>query len=242
MNKNLNAFSYSGNELEAFSAATNWKAYWSSQIAPYIGKNVLELGAGIGATAIALNQRNYDYWLALEPDKIMCERIEAKLIHGEFPSAYKIRHGTSNTLARDELFDTILYIDVLEHIEQDKEELERVSDHLIDGGHIIIVAPAHDFLYTEFDRKIGHYRRYNSKMLRKIIPTDAKIHAMYYLDSVGMLASIANKIFLKSDTPSLPQIKFWDQFMVRISRWVDRILLHRLGKSIICIIKKPNTK
>lgn len=242
MNKNLNAFSYSGNELEAFSAATNWKSYWSSQIAPYVGKQILELGAGIGATAIALNQRNYDHWLALEPDKIMCDTIETNLVHGKFPSGYKIRHGTSATLTKDELFDTILYIDVLEHIEQDKEELERVSKHLIDGGHIIIVAPAHNFLYTEFDRKIGHHRRYNNRTLREITPIGTTIQTMHYLDSVGMLASIANKLFLKTDTPSLSQIKFWDQFMVKTSRWVDRILFYRLGKSIVCIIEKSNIK
>jgi SAM-dependent methyltransferase len=233
------AFAYSGNELETFAVAVNWKAYWSSQIDPYLGQDVLELGAGLGATARALNHRRYRQWLGLEPDKGMCAVVQAQQAQGQLPAVYQIRNGTSLDLAPAELFDTILYIDVLEHIEHDREELERVSAHLVPGGHIVIVAPAHNFLFTDFDKKIGHHRRYDKALLRAAVPAALRIKKLHYLDSVGMLASLANRLVLKSDTPKLSQIRLWDSVMVRASRWIDPLTGHRLGKSIVCILEKP---
>lgn len=233
-------FVYSGNELEIFAAAVNWKAYWSSQIRPYLGDEVLELGAGLGATARALNHKPYRRWLGMEPDKTMCDTVQAQQGRG-MPAGYQIRSGTSADLAPDERFDTVLYIDVLEHIEDDRAELERACAHLVPGGHLIIVAPAHNRLYSDFDKKIGHHRRYDKAMLRAIVPTPLNVKQLHYLDSVGMLASLSNKLVLKSDSPSLAQIRLWDSVMVRASRWVDVLTGHRLGKSIVCILEKPRT-
>lgn len=238
MSEKPESFSYSGNELENFAQAVNWKAYWSSQIDPYLGQEVLELGAGIGATAKALSHRHYRSWLGLEPDQQMCDVIRSQMGQGGFPASYQIRQGTSNSLDAVERFDTVLYIDVLEHIENDSEELARVSGHLVDGGHIVIVAPAHNFLYTDFDKRIGHYRRYQKGMLRAIVPAGMHVRKMHYLDSVGMLASLANKLILRSDMPKLTHIKFWDTVMVGASRWVDPLIGHRIGKSIVCILQK----
>lgn len=240
MSASTEEFAYSGNELENFAAAVNWKAYWSNQIEPYLGQDVLEIGAGIGATAKTLNHRSYRSWLGLEPDKRMCAVIESELGQAALPQGYQIRNGTSLDLGAQEQFDTILYIDVLEHIEHDGEELERIAGHLKDNGHIIVLSPAHNFLFTDFDKKIGHYRRYDKRLLRAAVPMSLRIKKMHYLDSVGMLASLANKLILKSDTPKLAQIKLWDSLMVRASRWVDPLTGHQLGKSIVCILCKAD--
>lgn len=240
MPDHIEQFIYSGNELEMFAAAVNWKAYWSSQIRPYLGHEVLELGAGLGATARTLNHKPYRRWLGLEPDQAMCETVRTR--QGlDMPENHQIRHGTSVDLAPDELFDTVLYIDVLEHIEDDRAELERACAHLVPGGHLIIVAPAHNRLYSDFDRKVGHHRRYDKAMLRAIVPAPLNVRQLHYLDSVGMLASLANRLVLKSDSPSPAQIRLWDSVMVRASRWLDVLTGHRLGKSIVCILEKPRT-
>lgn len=233
------AFVYSGTELELFAAAQNWKSYWSREIDPFLGQHVLEPGAGIGATAKALNHRSYGRWLGLEPDAAMSRAVEAAIANGSLSANHVIVCGTSKDLKGQDLFDTILYIDVLEHIDDDGAELSRVAQHLMPGGHIIIVSPAHNFLYTPFDQKIGHFRRYDRAMLKAILPRGLTIERMRYLDSVGLLASLANKLILKSDTPKASQILFWDSVLVRASLWVDRLTFHRLGKSILCVMKKP---
>jgi SAM-dependent methyltransferase len=231
-------FSYTGKELENFLAAVNWKTYWSSQIQPFLGNDVLELGAGIGATVLALNYNNYRRWVAVEPDKEMCAILERLSINKSFGSGFEIVNGTSASLRNDDIFDTILYIDVLEHIEDDASELAIVCSHLAEGGHLIIVAPAHDFLYTSFDKKVGHYRRYNKTMLYSITPSKMVTKKFRYLDSVGLFASLANKFFLKSDTPSEKQIQFWDKFMVRTSRVTDIVTGYTIGKTIVYILQK----
>ena len=234
----MSKLDYCGTELDVFIHAKNWKKYWASAIKPYLGDNVLDVGAGIGATASNLNIKIYNRWVELEPDNNLTSRIEESQRRGEIPPHFEIRNGTSNDLGADEIFDTILYIDVLEHIKEDAEELLNVSKNLTINGHLIIVAPAHNFLFTEFDRQIGHFRRYDKKSLISITPEKFEIVKLCYLDSVGMIASLANKLILKSGSPKISQIKLWDKLMVRASRVVDGILFHRVGKSIVCILRK----
>lgn len=228
-------FNYTG-ESELFLLAKNWKAYWSKAILPFMGERILELGAGIGATARLLNKKPYQQWLALEPDSKLCAIMEKE--KGELPSSLEIRHGTRDQLLPDELFDVALYIDVLEHIEDDRLELINISRHIVQNGYMIILVPAHQQLYTPFDEKIGHFRRYNKQSLINVLPSNFVIVKSQYLDSVGLLASLANKWFLKSSTPTKQQIIFWDSVLVRLSTFIDPLLRYKLGKSILMVLQK----
>ena len=231
-------FNYSGRELDIFSSAENWKNYWSKIVRKYLGFNVLEVGAGIGTNSKILFNRENKRWVALEPDRLLCDEINKCISKDNALSSIEVISGTLSNLSPNELFDTILYIDVLEHIENDFSELSKAHSHLTHNGNIVVVAPAHNFLFTPFDKKIGHYRRYNKKMLRAIVPPNCSIVDLRYLDSVGILASLANKVFLKSDSPSLKQVLFWDKFMVRSSLLIDKLFGFLLGKTIICVLKR----
>ena len=229
--------SYEGSELELFSRATNWKAYWSSFVAPYIRGRVLDVGAGIGSTAELFRNVVCDRWIALEPDPGMSEHIGDLVRSGRLPKRVEARCGTTQQLDPGERFDAILYVDVLEHIEDDTGELERAARHLAPGGSLVVLAPAHNSLYTPFDRAIGHYRRYDRKMLASINPESVNLVAMRYFDSVGMLASLGNRFLLRSAYPTVAQIAFWDSVLVPISRMVDPLLLGRVGKTIVGVFK-----
>ena len=229
---------YIGAELDVFVHATNWKRYWASVILPYLGERVLDVGAGIGATAKTLVMKSYERWVELEPDRAMCDRIrEAQAAH-EIPAHYEVKTGITKDLSESGSFDTVLYIDVLEHIEDDAAELVFAGDLLTSGGHIVVVAPAHNFLYTAFDKEIGHFRRYNTQSLIAATPPGFEIVKLCYLDSVGMLASLGNKLILQSGSPTVAQIKLWDRVMVPVSRCLDVVLLRKLGKSIVCVYQK----
>jgi 2-polyprenyl-3-methyl-5-hydroxy-6-metoxy-1,4-benzoquinol methylase len=238
----MTEFKYSGNELDLFEHAKNWKEYWLNQILPFVGKAILEVGAGIGATAKTLKSHKYESWVCLEPDAKLCQEINRKIAAGVLPKSLDVRAITSGKLEPSEQFDTILYIDVLEHIEDDISELEVVSKHLSNDGNIIILSPAHNFLYTPFDKKIGHHRRYNKKMLREIIPKGMVIKELRYLDGIGLFASMANKLVLKTADPTQYQIQFWDRFMVNASRLIDPLLNYQIGKSILCIIGRDSKR
>jgi 2-polyprenyl-3-methyl-5-hydroxy-6-metoxy-1,4-benzoquinol methylase len=178
-------FTYQGNELELFQHATHWKNYFSQQLKPYIKGDVLEAGAGIGSTTLLLNDGKNPSWLMLEPDDDMSSLLEKKLNAKEFPANCRIKKGTIENV--QSTFDTIIYIDVLEHIATDAEELQKAAALLNDGGHIIVLSPAFQFLYSPFDKAIGHYRRYNKRMLRALTPTELALISNRYYDSVGWL-------------------------------------------------------
>lgn len=235
----MTQFDYSGTELDVFRHAVNWKRYWADAISTYVGSEVLDVGAGIGATAVNLKQHACRKWVELEPDAQLAGRIEQLRQSGEIPAHFEVRNGSTRDLAPGELFDTVLYIDVLEHIDDDRGELETAMRHVTPGGHVVVVSPAHNYMYTEFDRRIGHFRRYDKAGLLKIAPAGSTVAACRYLDSVGMLASLANKFVLKSGSPTSAQIKLWDGVMVPMSRVLDRMVGYRLGKSIVCVYRNP---
>ncbi len=156
-------FEYIGSELEIFRHAKNWKAYYGAKIRPFFGRDVLEVGAGLGATTETLCGGGENRWVCLEPDKEMAGEIEAKIRAGALPANCEAAALTLEELDEAEKFDSILYIDVLEHIEDDRAEVLAAARHLRAGGHLIVLAPAHQFLYTPFDKAIGHFRRYNKR-------------------------------------------------------------------------------
>ena len=230
---------YLGQELELFSQAHNWKHYFCSQIEPLLAGRILEVGAGIGGVHEVLQRvaRNPNLrWTCLEPDAELAREIENRRSRGALRQDTEIRVGTLDSL--DDLFDTVLYIDVLEHIEDDRKEIAKVAKVLAPGGHLIILCPAHNFLYSPFDRAIGHFRRYDKRSLRQAISAGFKEEKLCYLDSVGMLASLANRALLRQSYPTLRQVLLWDRVMVPLSRILDRILRMSFGKSILGVWRR----
>lgn len=232
------SFKYAGSELEIFAHAHTWREYWRSQVSPYLGENVLEVGAGIGSVTRLLCNPNVKRWVALEPDLSMSQKLGQMAAKGELGHNCVVRTETIEHLDRAELFDSILYIDVLEHIKDDRRELENAIQHLEPNGHLIVLAPAHQSLFTPFDSAIGHFRRYNLSGLAALSPPGAKIIRSRYLDCVGLVASLGNRVLLHSSNPSLKQIQFWDSWFVPVSKIVDPLLNFKLGKSAIVIWQK----
>lgn len=230
---------YIGNELEIFEHARNWKAYYGSFIKPMLGKQVAEIGAGLGGTTTALCDGTQESWLCVEPDQQLTNEIERKIKEGILPAICKSFTGYSSDVEKQ--VDSILYIDVIEHIEDDKAELLQAAKLLKEGGCLFIIVPAHQSLYSPFDKMIGHYRRYSRQSLKEVVPASLEIQKLYYLDSAGYFASLVNKLFLKQTMPTLKQVKFWDRFIVPVSKITDRILGFSFGKSVLLVAKKTTT-
>jgi SAM-dependent methyltransferase len=223
---------YIGTELELFADAHNWKAYFASLIRPHLGANVLEVGAGIGGTTTILTRNHVGTWLCLEPDAALACQVTNAITRGDLPPSCHAVTGTLADLPSEERFDSILYIDVLEHIENDLAETAEAARRLRPGGRLIILSPAYEWLYSPFDRAIGHFRRYNRRTLTAAIPKDLTLLKFSYLDSVGLLASAGNRFVTRSSSPSRSQIRLWDGLMVPASRLLDTVVGHSFGKSV----------
>jgi SAM-dependent methyltransferase len=227
---------YVGTELEVFAYATNWKAYVRDQIRRYLTGKVLEPGAGIGAATQLLYDGTQEKWVCLEPDRENARRIPLGALTR--PERCDIRIGTIRDLDHCERFDCIVYMDVLEHIEDDRGELALAADILEPHGHLVVLSPALPALYNKFDAAIGHCRRYTKRSLRAIVPKQLQEERCIYLDGLGALLSLGNRLFLQSAAPK--HILFWDRCIIPVSRLADRLIGYSVGRSILAVWKKAS--
>ena len=229
---------YAGTELELFAGAGNWKSYWADMIRPYLSGRVLEVGAGIGSNIPLLHGDSISGWTAIEPDDRLASEIRRKRDDGLLPASCDIVTGTVADLADGLEYDTILYIDVLEHIPGDAEELRRAARHLAPGGHLIVLSPAHQYLFSPFDAAIGHVRRYSRQGLVRLAPPSCRLMSVRMLDCAGFFLSLANRAIMRSSMPTQSQIAVWDRFFVPVSRCLDGLLAFRFGKTVVAVWRK----
>jgi SAM-dependent methyltransferase len=227
-------FQYMGKELDNFADANNWKSYVHSKLREYLIGDVLEVGAGIGGTTKAFNDGSQRRWVCLEPDSGFVQRLKSSVL----PRNCKVIEGMMPELDPLERFDAILYMDVLEHIEDDVAELAVAAQHLKPSGALVILSPALPWLYSEFDEAIGHFRRYTKESLRAVFPQGMHEVECTYLDSLGVLASAGNRLLLHSTDATRGQMRFWDGVLVPISRVMDGAIGHAFGRSVLAIWRK----
>jgi SAM-dependent methyltransferase len=225
---------YGSDDLDLFAHARQWKALWSARVRPFVVGDVLEVGAGIGSNTAILHGDAVSSWRCLEPDPRLAARA---------------RDATRGLLACEvvvgtiegqplEAFDSILYVDVLEHVKDDRRETALAAARLRPGGRLVVLAPAHPSLYSPFDRAVGHHRRYDAASLRACRPQGCVETRLEYLDSAGLLLSWGNRALLRQSMPTLRQILVWDRLVVPVSRVLDPLLGRRVGKSILCAWKR----
>jgi len=222
---------YPGKELENFDKASVWRFYIYLQIRKYIKKSILEVGAGIGSFTSNYIHLSNDITLT-EIDK-----NNLILIKKKFKNKYSIFDKETKKIPKK--FDSIMYLNVLEHIKKDKIELGTAVSKLKKNGFLIILVPAHNQLYSKFDKAIGHYRRYDLNFFKKLKLKGTKLEKLYFLDFFGYILYYVNKIFFKNETyPSAFKIFIWDKIFTPVTMILDKLLLYKYGKNIIFVVKK----
>ncbi len=227
-------FQYSGLELEIMSIATNYREYWLSRI-PNLprGARVLEVGAGIGSNVQDLLER-FDNISLIEPDVSQFSQLQKKFGAHLLEKSVQIYSGY-HQIPRSEKFDLILYIDVLEHIEDDFAEIRIASRSLVENGHLFVMVPAFQALFSNYDRKLSHYRRYSKQRLREVASENLEIKSLIFMDSIGLFGVVINRI-LQNENLNRASVLFWDRVLIPFSRFLDRsIVKHRFGKSLLLI-------
>ena len=140
------------------SFAVNYHKWILSEFMPYIGNYVAEVGAGIGNfSRLLLKTDRINRLMAFEPSANMYPLLQKTLMNDKRAKAI---NGFFAQGEISEYFDTVIYVNVLEHIEDDVSELVYVNNVLMRGGHLLIFVPALPWLYSNLDREIGHFRRY----------------------------------------------------------------------------------
>ncbi len=223
---------YLGKELEMFDSANIWRKYVYLLIKKYLKEDILEVGAGIGS--FTNNYRdNFKNITITELDKKNIRELKRRF------KKSKIKITSQYTEQVKKKFNTILYMNVLEHIKNDKKEIKSALKKLKSNGHLIILVPAHNELFTKFDKEIGHHRRYKVNFFKKIKLKDCEIRSLNYIDCFGYFLYFLNKIFFKNEIyPSKIKIFIWDKLFTPFTILFDKLLNYSHGKNVLCIIKK----
>ena len=131
-----------------------------------------------------------------------------------------------------------MYFHVLEHIENDLKEIEEAKKRLNKGGHLIIIVPAHQKIYGNLDKAVGHFRRYEKDFFSKDL-NGLELINLKFLDTIGYFLYFINKIVFKNETfPSSFKIFLWDKIFTPITIFIDFMTGYNYGKCIIDIYKK----
>ncbi len=232
----ISEFNYVGSELHLFSKVKNWKKYVFSEVEKNLPGNLvsIEIGSGIGSNSSYIAEVSNEY-IGIEPDARLLET--AKSVDSE-----KIfLHGYSSIIPTLKITKSkaVFYIDVLEHILEDRKELSEVDGYLSLGDYLVILVPAHMTLYSNFDSLVGHHRRYSKRTLLSILPSDFVVLEIKELDSVGGLLSFSSKFLRIKNGVNTRSVAIWN-LLVPLSKFVDRFIKNRFGKSILLIARKES--
>jgi SAM-dependent methyltransferase len=137
-----------------------------------------------------------------------------------------------------ERFDSIVAINVLEHVENDEFVLQQLYRMLKNGGTLVILVPCHKFLYNVIDAKIGHFRRYNKTDLEsKIKRSQFTIDQMFYFNALGIIGWYVNGNLAKSQRVNRTAAKLFDT-IVPLLKYVEKIIGNKIGLSIVGYLLK----
>jgi 2-polyprenyl-3-methyl-5-hydroxy-6-metoxy-1,4-benzoquinol methylase len=233
---------YVGKDLEAMDFAVNYHKWILDEFRPFLGKRVVEVGAGTGSFSELLLQENIDSLSLVEPSE-MFGSLTAKVSQIKNQTKVDFYQSIFSEVA-SEIFDkqkpdSIIYVNVLEHIEDDASELEFIYKTLGKGGRCFIFVPALMSLYGEFDRKIGHFRRYTKREVKeKCQAAGFKVLKSKYFDFAGMLPWFVKYKLLKSDSLDSGAVAMYDKMAIPFVRQMEKFVNVPLGKNVLMVAEK----
>ena len=233
---------YPGRDLEAMSFAVNYHKWILDEFRPFLGKRVVEVGAGTGSFSDMLTGERIDRLTLIEPSAmfdILSNGIVSRdgRIEINFEQALFVQ--VCEKVAKRDEPDSIIYVNVLEHVENDLAELKLIHETLAPGGRCFIFVPALMSLYGKFDERIGHFRRYSKREIeQKCEDAGFKILLSKYFDTAGIVPWWIKYKLLGSDSLGSGAVTLYDKFAVPVTRLLESVIKPPIGKNILIVCEK----
>ena len=215
-------------------AAPAYRQWEYDLVAPFLGRSILEVGSGIGYFGEKLVESGRDRVVLSDTDPYCLESLRAT--YASRPDVEVAEVGLPGRVEIGEPVETVVAMNVLEHIEDDAQALRDLAAVTRPGGRIVLWVPAYMQLYGDFDRKVGHFRRYTPRTV-----SDAVERAglrVRHVRPVNFLGGIAWWIAVRRGGAGKPDprlVWLYDKVVVPISRTVEKVVKPPFGQSVLCV-------
>lgn len=227
------------NTLLRMEGAPNYNAWIGRQLRPYLGKRVLEVGAGIGTITRQIEDA-CELLIALEVDPFYVDRLK-----NQFRGKPHVRPYLSDVALADwealraERIDSVVLSNVLEHIPDDAGAVRRFAQVLQPGGALLILVPALPRLYGSIDEAVGHHRRYTPEALREVLEgAGFTVERLSWMNLLGIPGWFVNGRLLKRRVVPPLQLKLYDQLAPLLAEAESHVKMP-IGMSLFAVARLP---
>ena len=225
--------------LDTLEGLKNYRDWIIGEFYSFLTGHAVEIGAGSGS----LSEKILEYVSKLdviEPSVNLTSRLTARL--GSKPNVM-IHNLTSDEWldnADPASRDTIIMVNVLEHIYDDQKTLQQIYNVLKPGASLLLYVPALPFLFSRLDEEHGHFRRYTKKALsKKVAHAGFEILQAKYIDLLGIIPWLIFNKWLGRTTFDKNMVHFYDRFCIPITKLVETSIMSPIGKNVALIARKP---
>ncbi len=229
-------------DLEQMRSAVNYNRWLFSLLRPHLGRRIFEVGAGIGnLTTQFLDVA--DFVFAIEPNR-SCVNALADFI-GERKD-FEYRPWRLEDCAPADLrsfhFDTVVCVNVLEHLADDGMAARLMQAAVPPGGRVVIMVPAVAWAYGTIDKAVGHFRRYSKNSLRQVLEqADLQVDFLRYSNFIGLIGWLYNARVNKKVRQSDQQIQLFEKLVPWIAR-TEKILPPMVGMSLLAVAHRIDSQ
>ena len=223
--------------LDNLDGADHYAGWIFELIEPHLGAEVSEIGAGHG-TFTGMLAAKAKRVVACDLSERCVSRLRERFADTE---SVQVLQGSVDSAAAHGPFDSVILINVLEHIEDDDGALAEISERLLrPGGRLVLWVPAFSLLYSDFDRKIGHYRRYRGPALRtQLSDAGYQVREVRYVNAVGAVAwLVLARLLRRTPTQGTP-VKVFDRYFVPVLKRLESRWHPPFGQSVLAVAVRP---
>jgi ubiquinone/menaquinone biosynthesis C-methylase UbiE len=216
--------------------AVNNNNWTYGKMKPFLGKDILEIGSGIGTFSkfiisnggtVTLSDLNTNY----------VNDLKEKYRDNPFVTVLQADAGKIDEAVAEKKFDTVVAVNIIEHLENDDEAFERIKRVLLPRGRLIFIVPAHKLLFSQFDKSIGHFRRYRkSELERSLVEKGYLIEYIEFMNAISACGWFFSFSLLKRVKMPTFQVGVADKLIPFISFFEKRCKVP-FGLSIFCVAK-----
>jgi len=221
----------------ASEASTNYIAWIADLCRPHLGRRVLDLGAGYGVITEQLAPGRDVVALDMSD---AC--VAAMQIRFRGSANVRVVQGDLRQLDLDDRFDSIVMFNVLEHIFDEQAVLESCIERLVPGGNIIIYVPAVNRLYTDWDRKVGHFRRYSKGRLAGVLQeANLRPDELRYINFFAMGPWMLSGLLTTGHKSYQSSLEMWDRTGTVLSRALEQRVRMPVGLNLFTVARPVST-